>query len=200
MRYIIFSTVVLVLGFVALSAAALARSGSDPATSFDKVSNAGRAVGSSQTSASDRSALASTGAVEPLLLLGSRSGTAFYRLAGKSGRSCYALGADIEPRGLGYIACPDEGFPTEEVPILDQSALSVDPEAHVAHVIALRGIAADGVARVGVLDTAGRLHATPVSENIYLLADIPAGSDSAIVAFDDDGNQVFDMRLTELGR
>jgi hypothetical protein len=81
---------------------------------------------------------------------------------------------------------------------LDQSSVEVDLQRRTVHVTLLQGIAADGVSRVGVVDGAGRLHATTVSRNLYLLADVPPGPDRAIEAFADTGMRVFEIPLSSI--
>jgi hypothetical protein len=99
------------------------------------------------------------------------------------------------PPSFGVVSCP-EGFPSEQTPILDHSTFSYDPITKQVYVRALEGIASDAVASVGVIDTAGTVHATRVRDNLYQLSSPPNSPVKAIAAFDASGGEIFSVDVT----
>ena len=198
-RKIIFVAGSVAASFV-LAAAALAvverHSGTGP---HGTVSNNGQAIDPASIAPGERRALDATGATGAARFLGARGSTAFYRVAGAGSKSCFAFGRSGAGATFTAIACPSD-FPNADNPILDQSGLQVDLATGQVHVTMLRGVASDAVTRVGVVDAAGQLHATPVRNNLYLLEHVPAGADKAIVAFDASGAQIFTHALDGFAR
>ena len=70
------------------------------------------------------------------------------------------------------------------------SGISGDPQTHSTTFLELSGLAADGVARVGLIGADGVLHDTEVQGNIYY-ANPPRIEAKALVAFDGSGQEIF---------
>ena len=104
---------------------------------------------------------------------------------------CYAIGP-VETGGIAALAClrPPAEFPSAEAPILDMSGIAGDLQTHSTTFLELSGLAADGVARVGLIGADGVLQDTEVQENIYY-ADLPQIEAKALVAFDPSGQEIF---------
>ena len=131
-------------------------------------------------------------------LLGTRAGLAFY--AGRAPDGTLCLGTELRdaPRPQpGTLACLTgrDRFPSARHPIVDFSPVESGGGLHGTHVAALIGFAADGVARVGVVDLDGAFHSVPVVNNIYasgkgVLPNLPM---RALVAVDAQGKSVFEQ-------
>ena len=60
------------------------------------------------------------------------------------------------------------------------------------HVIQLRGIAADGVAAVGVLGGDGRVYGeTMVIDNVFVGSNLPAAATGPLIAYDSSGKAIW---------
>lgn len=185
---VLFSLVTVV---VALSAATIAvaigRTTESP-QQYDHLTNSGIPVAVSERNAS----ILRDGGGEPVLnRLGTRAGVAFYAGRGATGGPCYAIGP-VETGGIAALAClrPPTQFPSADTPILNLSGISANPQAHSITFLGLSGLAADGVARVGLIGADGVLHDTEVQDNIYY-ADLPQIEAKALVAFDPSGQEIF---------
>ena len=122
-----------------------------------------------------------------------RDGRAYYALR-RGGETCYGTG----PAGpgeylLGQVTCARD-FPSAERPLLEFALYRGHIDEREPRLGRFAGLAADAVARVGVIDTEGKLHAAPVIGNIYSLPseDLPNVPVRRVVAFDRDGTKVFD--------
>jgi hypothetical protein len=132
--------------------------------------------------------------VHDISILATRGDTSFYRVS----NHCYGLGpASPTNRTFGAIQCVPK-FPSPEVPILDftvyGSSVGPDerPQPQTMFVRASEGIAADGVTKVGFVDTGGQVIAhTSVSANAYRFESAPAGTALKLVAYDATGEIVF---------
>ena len=173
----------------------------DPRTvsRFDHFSNAGTAVSPQTISLQDQQTLTSGGARVGLNTLGSRAGTRFYTAPGAAGGLCFATGAATTGH-LGVLACPSPGandeaaFPSAEEPILNMSHVTFDFDKRVTRILTLAGFAADGVARVGVLDPNGVLHGASVVGNTYS-RELPGIEAVALLALDASGGEVYRKRF-----
>jgi hypothetical protein len=165
-----------------------------PRPTFDHVSNAGTPV--SSLAAQDADALTRGGAQARLSRLGQRGSHVFFAApaAGRDGL-CYGVGS-ASTGHLTALLCPSldptaPTFPARSAPILTFSPVEMDPGSGTLRFLRLEGIAADGVDRVGVIDTNGVLHAAKVVGNFYY-SDLPSAvSAAAIVALDSSGNEIF---------
>lgn len=161
----------------------------------------GAPVSESDFSAQGRFLLSDIGAPgkRAITLVGSRAGTAFYRIERADGTNCWIAG-DVDKRpDVSAAACPPAGeyfsFPSKEQPILDFSEF----EAHgrdrsVAVPVKLVGLAADPVRSVGLVDASGKvIAATEVVNNIYSTTDLPNTPARQLEAFDDAGNLLYNQ-------
>ena len=158
-------------------------------------------------------------------LIASRADTHFYVARGKNGVFCFFVGppdvsdlrlsggcsnmrlvrvGSAEPSG------PFATFPSPELPVLDlsshRSLASPDAlrsgEATVlgspTAIVRLRGVAADGVARMQVIGPECEVVAEAVvRDNVYATEQLPARPAVAIVGLDHGGNKVFDSKLRQ---
>jgi hypothetical protein len=167
---------------------------------FD-LSNRGQPIDETQLDLDEASALAQSGFGGDVRRLGERAGIAFYVAKGARGGLCFATGsaAGATPRLNHFMGCQrpgPEAFPSTQQPIVDLSPLkSFDPRKAV-YVQRLAGFAADGVARVGFVDTSGVIHSTPVVNNVYATdwLDAPIAA-TAIVALDEQGQTLYTKEL-----
>lgn len=125
--------------------------------------------------------------------IATRGTRTFYRLAG--GREdCY--GVKTGPPGdrlpdLGILLC-SPNFPSVEEPLLSLSVVEATAEDPQLRLIKVQGIAANGVAEVGVLDAAGDVVLrVPVRDNAFSADQLPAGELTGLVAFDEAGARVY---------
>jgi hypothetical protein len=121
-----------------------------------------------------------------LRLVGTRRKLAFYVVDLRRGQHCYATGR--APMKLFFsVVCPvgASAFPSAAAPVLDESI--VDQRGNV---LELAGLAATGVASVGIADASGVFARAVVRGNVFA-ADVPLRSSSALVAFDDKGRAVW---------
>jgi len=128
-------------------------------------------------------------------LLAARNARSFYRLSRDDGSVCYAVNSSPDTDRIGNTVCPltPTQFPTPTTPVLDLSVF--ESTSHVPgdfHVVAAQGFAADGVAKVALLDRQGRVIARQrAADNVYAV-DLPPGRLAAtVVAYDADGGEVF---------
>ncbi|HZC28454.1 MAG TPA: hypothetical protein VE269_01850, partial [Gaiellaceae bacterium] len=173
---------------------------------------AGKPVSPDRLSPEERRLLASMSSGEPVLrtepdspllrnlgrrvsirLLATRGGRSFYviRVQGPQPRYC----TSIARRGdvFGALECSPLPFPSPDRPVADFSVFFQRPSDPQPRVGRLTGFAADGVDKVGFLDSSGKLVApVPVVDNTYLReTGIPTSGVTAIAAFTRDGKRVF---------
>jgi hypothetical protein len=142
-------------------------------------------------------------AVEDIAILGTRGDQSFYRLSD----DCYGSGpASPTIHVFGLILCAP-AFPSRAQPILDQTVYGSTagptvygstagpderPQPRAMTVYTSQGIAADGVAKIALVDANGHVVAeTSVLNNIYRLERIPAGNATKVVAYNATGEVVF---------
>jgi hypothetical protein len=165
---------------------------------FDRVSGSNELVSTSRFSLEDRRLLRRAGAigVQSVKQLGSEGPLAYYAVRRKDGNTCFVTGPARDRPHLSSIDCPTFGrrfrFPSARTPILDHSVFGGRPPLHLT---VLTGIAADGVARVGVLDQGGRVSSTRVHGNVYYTTALPKTELRAIVALDAAGRRIYTLPL-----
>lgn len=191
-RMIILATIA--VGLAVAASVALLRgetaTGSTPGGKLAEISNRGQAV---VPGPNQQRELHIVGAVDASRLA-RRDSRSFYRLARRDGSVCYSINTtDVEDH-IGGAMCPTTAtaFPSPARPILDFSLF--EATSHVRgqlHVVNGQGIAADGVASVGLLDENGRLIVrAPATDNVYAL-DVPQGQvATTVAAYADDGTEV----------
>lgn len=157
------------------------------------------APGSVALTDSDKQQLARLGqTVTDVAALGTRGGRAYYRIKNTSGPDCYAVGpaAMNTDYRLGQIECAPD-FPSAARPILDFTVVmgGLRPD-QPAHVFRSEGIAADGVADVGVLTPDGQLvDVHPVVNNIYSIVTPTSRDVSELVARDANGTVIYKLQI-----
>lgn len=167
---------------------------SSDAASLDRVSNRGTPFKVSLTGREEEVLSRMTraaGPIEGVSILATRGDRAFYRLSDH----CYGVGPIN--RIFGAVSCVPR-FPSAEVPVLDFTVFGStvgpderpNPETLTVH--ASQGVAADGVAKVALLDAGGHVVAvTSVADNVYRFDPVPAGNATKVVAYDTRGEVVF---------
>jgi hypothetical protein len=84
----------------------------------------------------------------------------------------------------------DTAFPSEQRPVIGLPLGHNDPGGQLV------GYAADGIARVALLDDTGAVVASaPVSDNIYAASFTPGTPIDSLAAYDADGNVVYTHEL-----
>lgn len=133
-------------------------------------------------------------------LLGVRAGFSFYTGTSTSGQPCFLESNSQAPTPeMSFVAClgPGDGtFPSPSEPLVDFSAYwktATDPRLHVRW---LAGIAADGVAAVGVVGSSGSITTARVVGNVYARRDLPLEPVIAILALDASGRTIWQRSLT----
>jgi hypothetical protein len=107
--------------------------------------------------------------ITDLTLLGTIGGRSIYRV-GDSAHPCYGVGNAGTRWPLGVIVCRNAApyFPSRETPLLDFSRVGMDRGHAAMHYIRVEGVAADGVASVGLLERDGAMvERLPVRGNVY---------------------------------
>lgn len=129
-------------------------------------------------------------------ILGTRGDRSFYRL----GDHCYGSGpASPTNYVFGEIRCTP-AFPSRARPVLDSTVFGSTagpderPQPQTMTVHWSQGIAADGVAKIALVDADGQVVAeTPVLDNIYRFGPVPAGNATKVVAYSATGEVLFSM-------
>ena len=143
-------------------------------TPFSKISGLNEAMGE-------------LGFPSTLQLIATRDGISFYAARRADGHVCVAIDAAPGADGQKGVGCDlgdpslpgTPAFPSPERPIMDFSRFSGGAR--------LMGFAADGVARVDLLDAAGNvIDSAAVIDNVYADANPPAGA-AAVEALDSSG-------------
>jgi len=162
------------------------------------LSNAGLPVQASTFAPVAKSFMA--GDPSSVRILGARHGLAFY-VTTQDGTACYSAGdAAVGKSGRAVtdsLGCPSD-FPTASKPVLDDSFVSMDPSSGAITVLRLSGLAADPVARVGVISTDGAVSYAPVINNVYDLTGLSVLA-RAIAAYDASGNTLYTIPLSPTG-
>jgi hypothetical protein len=127
----------------------------------------------------------------------------YWRITFPDGRTCLASGLvrarrDTFGRGrsrIGSIGCPAR-VPTEKRPITtDDIAISIDAPGDRARILFARGLAAAGVAEVGLVDKQGDVLKAPVEDRMYEIVPPSDRSWVAIAAYDESGDELHRERL-----
>jgi len=157
---------------------------------LDRLSNPGTPV--ADVSPAGRRALGLLGTTD-LRLLGQVGRRQFFRLQAR-GSACFARGdVDAGAPAPSDVYCPHGAFPTAGLPVYDDPAVEIAKgEPGVAHLLALDGLAADGVERVELVRDGHVLAASQVNANVFSLsvAGMTIGG-ARLAARDGDGNVVF---------
>jgi hypothetical protein len=131
--------------------------------------------------------------------LGGGGPIAYYAITRKDGSNCFATGLLRNRPHISSLDCPSTGkalaFPSAKAPLLDRSAFSAGRQT-ARWIFVLTGLAADGIARVGVIDESGTLHPTPVVDHVYYTTKLPNGLLRAMVALDPNGRTVYRLALS----
>jgi hypothetical protein len=129
------------------------------------------------------------------LIMGRRGDRAFYRI----GAECFATGpASPTMQSFGLIVCSPV-FPSVARPIIDFTVFhspgsSDEGRPTTLTVYASAGFAADGVAKVALVDEAGDVVAeTAVVDNTYSFDPPPSGANLRIAAFSTTGERIFEQ-------
>ena len=170
-------------------------------------SDEGTAVDIGDLSEDDRQVLRISGRgvpVRSIEQIGSDGERAYYKVEFENGIGCLFAGtANASNRfgsgscGRGLFAATDDHplLPSRKRPITADvyAGASVDdPEERIWRVT---GLAGEGVARVGLVDSKGDVYAVPVKGRVYTLADLPRRNWVALIALDDEGNELYRERL-----
>jgi hypothetical protein len=186
---------------VALAAAAgatlTAFAGTSTNTTASLTISSGVPVERSSFSAQDQWLLGIIGETGAIAKIGVREGVSFYEGTNEDGGQCFMTRSGSDGGGLSG-GC-SKGAAQLGQPLVDMSSICMDPANGDWRLARIEGIAADGISAVGVVDTKGALHTTPVVGNVYKMAssDVPTSSRCpgfearAIVALDDNGSEVF---------
>jgi hypothetical protein len=179
-------------GSVALVGASTGSGGSPG--SLAAVANRGATI---TLPAKARAALHSFGA-NRATLLGSRGHRNFFRIESPSDGTCYGSGEVGNPQMFGIIACESTPpFPSPARPLLDLSLVDIERGSSDVHAVRLEGIAADGVALVGAVDTSGAVVAeAAVVGNVYKFDSAPAAALTGLAAIDASGRVVYRLSWT----
>jgi hypothetical protein len=109
---------------------------------------------------------------------------AFYRIDNAGGPPCFATGGTGPiAQHFDIIACPSS-FPSADHPLLDFTVM------HNGAVWRSEGIAADGVAQVGLQTPTGVEDIVNVRSNTYEITTLPSGAVTAVVALDSAGQVI----------
>ena len=136
--------------------------------------------------------------MDDLTLLGTIGGRNIYRV-GDSAHACYGAGEADAAWPVGVIKCRNAApyFPSQEMPLFDFSSVGMDDGDAEMHYIRIEGVAADGVASVGLLDDNGAtVERLPVHGNIYGAESLPTRSGVRLVALDASGHVLGDASLS----
>jgi hypothetical protein len=124
-----------------------------------------------------------------------RDGVSFYATRNASGAFCFAIdggGTEVTPSTPRGVGCAPAGFfPTQGRPILGFPMRARSPYLRF-----MAGFAADGVARVDLVDAdGGTIVSAPVSDNLYAATDIPQVAAAEIVAYGGNGQVLYRQEL-----
>ncbi|HEV8685764.1 MAG TPA: hypothetical protein VGQ84_00675 [Gaiellaceae bacterium] len=103
--------------------------------------------------------------------IGAAGPIVYYEIRKQSGERCFGSGRVAMRPEVQSLYCPASGrsfaYPSASQPIVDFSSFVLDARTDASRLSVLTGIAADGVARVGVVGTEGAIHSVAVRENAY---------------------------------
>jgi hypothetical protein len=119
--------------------------------------------------------------------LGTLDGITFYATKNAAGDDCFALSGNVKAI---WCLFDQQPFPSVERPIM---GLPIGQNDQLGQLV---GFAADGVARVDLLDSTGAVVASaPVSGNIYDATFATGPQLASVVAYDASGNAVYTQTL-----
>lgn len=126
-------------------------------------------------------------------LIGSQSGLDFYVIDLRGGGHCYATGRGDAGHLFSSVTCPGgTDFPSPTLPIMDESVTGTNAPSEPMHVLQLAGLAATGIAAVGVANEDGSVYATtPVRDNVFVNDNVPAQAVGPLVAYDVHGSVIW---------
>jgi hypothetical protein len=184
---VIVVALVAALGVIAAIAAAAggAFSGAPPSDLLARVSNQGK-PSAIQAAVKQRMGLDGYSSISEVA---ARNGERYLRFSGGDSNDCYGNGAVAGALPVGVIKCVNAApfFPSASKPILDLSVVEVDSQGSSSFV-RVGGIAADGVAQIGIENAAGDIVQTiPVIGNVYDSSAIKAGTVASLVPLNQSG-------------
>jgi hypothetical protein len=185
------AAVLLALAAVAVAAGVLLTQGDDEVPTFTTVSNHGKP---SKLELGRMTHMGGPGITGEAFLIAQREDRRFYRLPQVDGQPCFATARRI--RGtwrLGSMTCQHRPqFLSRAFPLKDFSPIEMSLERPHPHYMWLAGIAADGVARVAVIDADNRVvPAADVVDNVYFTNELPEGDFFGLAALDGDGEIIW---------
>lgn len=132
-------------------------------------------------------------------LIGKAGPLAYYEVRKATGERCFANGEIAKRPQVASLNCPAPGgslaYPSGAQAILDFSSFALDGRTNESRLDVLTGIAADGVARVGIVGSDGKIRSTAVTGNAYYASGLYEGPVAAIVALDSEGRIVYERPL-----
>jgi hypothetical protein len=121
--------------------------------------------------------------------LGERSNLTFYRFIDGNGRECFA----VLPTSFG-VSCElnaHGAFPSVRYPLLYSYGVEIEKPTGKTSVLDVTGFAADSVAKIAALDSAGNVvTSSAVTDNIFSF-DVKGPAVVQVVAYGADGNTVY---------
>ncbi|MFN2471845.1 MAG: hypothetical protein ABR583_12845 [Gaiellaceae bacterium] len=167
---------------------------SDSSRGFDTVSSRGTRVSPENYGFEGVPVEGGTG----MYLMGSKGGREFFRLDGAEG-PCFGTGRiGRGPTNLYCRAGHADGFPSVKAPIIAAPAVEVagppGTPLDEARILSFEGFAADGIARIELVQDDRVLAADAVEDNMYSL-DVAGKevSGTRVVARDEDGDIVYEQ-------
>jgi hypothetical protein len=136
-----------------------------------------------------RRQLADAPATKSLSLLSVIGDLAFYRV-GTPRDNCYGVGAASSVGDPFQIKCWDA-----DTALMDLSTAEITPQTGGVRLLRVAGIAADGVASVGLKSANGDItDRVPVIGNVYVLESPPVATVHGVVGFDAEGKALHEIR------
>ena len=125
-------------------------------------------------------------------LMTTRDHVAFYRLTSSKYPACFGLSNGAPERGPGLVKCR-----VRMTPLIDMSVIEITKQLREPRIVRANGIAADGIARVVLVDSAGsEVAETSVLNNTYHFSSVPHVLMSEIRALDATGGVVYTQPLS----
>lgn len=124
-------------------------------------------------------------ATKEVFLLATRGDRAFYRVGTPPTSNCYGVGNASSLGVFDGMRCSDASAPFIDFSVIEMSR----PNPNEVKLLRVEGIAADGVASIGVIDVTGKVVArTPVIGNVYSMSSPPKGALRGLAALDAAGD------------
>ena len=132
-------------------------------------------------------------------LIATHGDRAFFAARAASGGLCVGVGkADATSIEFSSLRCSDGSlgsFPSETVPVIQQSPVYGESSSEDVYMPELFGFAADGVAEVTIEGPSGRVGSADVVDNVFW-AEMPHRPVTTISAYDADGQLIWQQPLT----